>query len=156
LAIISDTSGLAGSALSHRAGVFLAIVTRAMYFAQIIETAPYRPGNEYCVGVGHDDTVYSGRSSYRSGNLALSVFNLRNQAFGGISFLHSLLFSLHQQLMSAIEGGDPATDLLTKLSDPTKRPTYDAFAELSNIPISTIWVRTQGRQSRREKATTQQ
>jgi hypothetical protein len=58
--------------------------------------------------------------------------------------------------MSAIEVGDPATDVLTKLSDPAKRPTYAALAELSNIPISPIWDRALGRQSRREKAAKQQ
>jgi hypothetical protein len=64
-----------------------------------------------------------------------------------IFFLHSLLFSLHPQLVLAIEIGDPATDVLIKLSDPAKRPTYAALVELSKIPISTIWDRAPGRQS---------
>jgi hypothetical protein len=46
--------------------------------------------------------------------------------------------------------------MLTRLSDPAKHPTCAALAELRDIPISTIWDRAHGRQSRREKAAKQQ
>jgi hypothetical protein len=61
-----------------------------------------------------------------------------------------------RQMMTIIQTIDQATAVLTKFSDSTDCKTYVALSELSNIPVSTLWHRAHGRQSRKEKAKGQQ
>jgi hypothetical protein len=58
--------------------------------------------------------------------------------------------------MSTIQIVDPANTVLTNLCGPATRITYAALSDLSSVPVSTLWDRAHGRQSRSEKAAKQQ
>jgi hypothetical protein len=58
--------------------------------------------------------------------------------------------------MSTIQIVDPANTVLTNLYGPATRITYAALSDLSSVPVSTLWDRAHGRQSRSEKAAKQQ
>lgn len=74
--------------------------------------------------------------------------------WGSAELVAFLLSSTDQ--MSTIQIVDPANTVLTNLCGPATRITYAALSDLSSVPVSTLWDRAHGRQSRSEKAAKQQ
>jgi hypothetical protein len=73
----------------------------------------------------------------------------------GISGIGGVLAFINRP-MSTIQIVDPANTVLTNLCGPATRITYAALSDLSSFPVSTLWDRAHGRQSRSEKAAKQQ